>query len=149
MRIQPVATEMARTIGAALVGLALFCVPASAQSAVPLLVDADWLSQHVNDGDLVLLHVGAKGGYDSGHIAGARYISEDDVTKPHDHSNISDLMLELPTPEILRAKLASLGVSDGSRIVVYVGNDGSVQSATRIVFTLDYLGLGDRTSLLN
>jgi thiosulfate/3-mercaptopyruvate sulfurtransferase len=32
---------------------------------------------------------------------------------------------------------------------VYFGKDGALPSATRIVFTLDYLGLGDRTSLLN
>ena len=58
-------------------------------------------------------------------------------------------MLELPDAATLRAKIAALGISDTSRIVVYFGKDTQLQSATRIVFTLDYLGLGSRTSLLN
>ena len=96
-----------------------------------------------------MLHVGAKAEYDAGHIPGARYITEEDVARPHDMSDADDLMLELPPLEVLRAKVASLGISDNSRIVVYVGRTGAVQSSTRIIFTLDYLGLGDRTSLLN
>jgi len=59
------------------------------------------------------------------------------------------MMLELPPVETLRAKVASFGISDDSRIVVYFGKNGGVPSATRIIFTLDYLGLGERTSLLN
>ena len=59
------------------------------------------------------------------------------------------MMLELPALETLRAKVASFGISDDSRIVVYFGKNGAVPSATRIIFTLDYLGLGARTSLLN
>src|SRR5262249_3061304 len=34
-------------------------------------------------------------------------------------------------------------------IVVYAGKDTSAQSATRIVLTLDYLRLGERTAFLN
>ena len=40
-----------------------------------LVVSAAWLAQHVNDPDLVLLHVGAKPTYDAGHIANARYVT--------------------------------------------------------------------------
>jgi thiosulfate/3-mercaptopyruvate sulfurtransferase len=46
-------------------------------------------------------------------------------------------------------KFASLGISDDSRIVVYFGVNGGLPSATRVIFTLDYIGLGDGTSLLN
>ena len=53
------------------------------------------------------------------------------------------MMLELPALDTLRAKVASLGISDDSRIVVYFGRNAGVPSATRIIFTLDYLGLGD------
>src|SRR5262249_8428809 len=42
-----------------------------------------------------------------------------------------------------------LGISDDSRIVVYAGANGATPSATRVIFTLDYAGLGDRSSLLN
>ncbi len=128
--------------------LVFAAAPALAQAPAPLLVDAGWLSQHLTDRGLVVLHVGSKSEYDAGHIPGARRITEDDVARPHDMSK-GELMLELPPVEELRAKVASFGISDDSRIVVYFGKDVAVQSSTRIVFTLDYLGLGDRTSLLN
>jgi thiosulfate/3-mercaptopyruvate sulfurtransferase len=135
--------------------LVLAAIPAAAQTpapvAAPLLVDVDWLSHHVNDRDLVLLHVGTPADYDTGHLPGARRISEDELSRPHDMSKMAsgELMLELPPIDELRSRIASYGISDGSRIVVYFGKSAAVQSATRVIFTLDYLGLGDRTSLLN
>jgi thiosulfate/3-mercaptopyruvate sulfurtransferase len=123
-------------------------LPARAQEP-SLLLDVEWLSQHLNDRGLVVLHVGNKAEYDAGHIPGARFVTEEDVAAPHDHSNPKDMMLELPPLETLRTKVASLGISDESRVVVYFGKNGGVPSATRIIFTLDYLGLGQRTSLLD
>jgi thiosulfate/3-mercaptopyruvate sulfurtransferase len=120
-----------------------------AQEAPGLLVDVNWLSRHLGDRGLVILHVGDKAAYDAGHIPGARFITEEDVAAPHDMSNPRDMMLELPPLETLRAKVAGFGVSNDSRIVVYFSRNGGVPSATRIIFTLEYLGLGARTSLLN
>jgi thiosulfate/3-mercaptopyruvate sulfurtransferase len=138
------------TITRTLLSLALLPGVALAQSAAPLLADAAWLSAHVNDSDLVVLYVGPQAEYDAGHIPGARPIDLMDVSLPMDHSSDKVLMLELPPVEKLRATLAALGISDNSRIVVYYGGKNSpFQSATRIVFTLDYLGLGDQTSMLN
>jgi thiosulfate/3-mercaptopyruvate sulfurtransferase len=57
------------------------------------------------------------------------------------------LILQMPEPEALRARLAAFGVSDTSKIVVYPTREG-IQSATRVVFTLDAAGLGQRTFLL-
>jgi thiosulfate/3-mercaptopyruvate sulfurtransferase len=123
----------------------------AAPTAAPLIVDVDWLRAHLSDRDLVLLHVGSQADYDAGHVQGARRISEEDVSRPHDMSKMAsgDLMLELLPVDELRTRVAAYGISDSSRIVVYFGKTAAVQSATRIVFTLDYLGLGDRTSLLN
>ena len=133
----------------ALACAATLSLPALAQEPSSLLVDIDWLSQHLNDRGLVILHVGNPQEYDAGHIPGARFITEEDVAAPHDHSNPKDMMLELPPVDALRTKVASFGISDDSRIVVYFGKNGGVPSATRIIFTLDYLGLGDRASLLD
>src|SRR5690349_8758743 len=60
---------------AASITLALGAIPAAAQkpAAAPLLVDVDWVSQHLNDRNLVLLHVG--GPFASQHIPGARQVS--------------------------------------------------------------------------
>ncbi len=126
--------------------IALLFTPAlaAAQGAVPLLVDVDWLAAHLDDRGLVLLHVGAKG---EAHIPGARFILEEQVARPHDMAR-GDLMLEMPDAPAIRATLESLGISDDSHVVVYAGR-AAPQSATRIVLTLDYIGLGGRTSLLN
>src|SRR5262245_26263819 len=133
-----------RIIAAALLAVALSVTAGFAQSATPLLVDTACLSDHLQDRDLVLLHVGGKQEYDTEHIPGARQIADMDVTR----SNQID-MYDLPEAAELRTKFAARGISDSSRIVVYFGRNGGAPSATRIIFTLDYIGLGDRTSLLN
>ncbi len=143
-----IANRTQKAIGLAVLALLLAATPTSAQDASPLLVDLEWLSQHAGDRGLVVLHVGSKAEYDKQHIPGARLIEENDVTAPHDMAR-GDLMLELPPVAQLRATFAARGISDDSRIVLYFGKDGSLQSTTRIILTLDYLGLGDRTSLLN
>ena len=51
--------------------------------------------------------------------------------------------LEMPPADDLRSRLERLGISDGSRVVVYYGKDW-VAPTTRVIFTLDYAGLGDR-----
>lgn len=111
-----------------------------------LLVDAGWLSTHLRDPDLVLLHVGDDDEYRKAHIPGARFVTMDDLSLS-EHTR-DGLMLEMPPDDDLRARLEKLGISDDSRIVVYYGKDW-VSPSTRIVFTLQYAGLGERTSLLD
>jgi thiosulfate/3-mercaptopyruvate sulfurtransferase len=111
-----------------------------------LVVSAAWLAQHLTDKDLVLLHVGDRPGYDAAHIPGARFVSVADISVS-DRSG-GGLTLEMPAAEDLRRRLEALGISDGSRVVVYFGKDW-VSPSTRVLFTLDYAGLGDRSSLLD
>jgi 3-mercaptopyruvate sulfurtransferase SseA len=47
-----------------------------------MLVTTAWLAEHQNDRDLVMLHVGTKAQYDSGHIVGARHTTLDEVALP-------------------------------------------------------------------
>jgi thiosulfate/3-mercaptopyruvate sulfurtransferase len=108
-----------------------------------MLVSTAWLAEHLNDANLVLLHVGDRDGYDRAHIPGARHISLQDV----DGARTGEV-LELPPPEDLRARLQRFGISDDSRIVVYHAGD-QVSAATRVIFTLDHVGLGDRAALLD
>ena len=111
-----------------------------------MLVTTAWLAQHLHDPNLVLLHVGADGEYKAMHIPGARFADMDDVSVS-EHT-AEGLMLEMPSAESLRERLQKLGISNDSRIVVYYGSDW-VSPSTRIVFTLDYAGLGGQTSLLD
>lgn len=111
-------------------------------SADSLLISAAQLRQRLPGGGLVLLHVGERAEYDAGHIPGARFLPYDAIaTRERD-----GLVLELPPPQTLDSLLESLGVSDGSRIVLYWGKDW-FSPTTRVFLTLDYLGLGDRTSM--
>jgi len=111
-----------------------------------MVVNTAWLAAHINDANLVLLHVGDKKEYDAKHIPGARFVSLQDISIS-DHSG-KGLMLEMPPADDLRQRLEALGISDDSRIVVYYGNDW-ISPSTRVIFTLDYAGLGDRASLLD
>ncbi len=109
-----------------------------------LLVSGEWLAQHLNDSNLVVLHVGSSQDYEAGHIPGARLVGVGDLSITDERG----MRVQLPSPEALQQTLGNLGISDSSRIVVYAGTS-SVQSATRVWFTLDYLGLADRASLLD
>lgn len=132
----------------ALLLLVALAVPATAQSngRGQLVVDTDWLAQHLDDPDLVLLHVGDEDDYAREHIPGAHYIRMRDVSIGFRRD--AELVLELMTPSELRDALARFGIADDSRIVVYYGEDW-VPPTTRIVFTMHYAGLGDRTSVLD
>ncbi len=109
-----------------------------------LLVSTDWLARHLNDDLLVLLQVGDKDEYLAGHIPGGQFITLADISTPRG----SGLALELPPVAQLQAVFEKLGVTDKSRIVVYFGKDW-VSPTARVFFTLDYLGLGERTSILD
>ena len=116
----------------------------TAAPAVPMLVSTDWLASHLGDESLVILHVGSQKDYDAGHIPGARLITLADISITGEHG----LRLEMPPVTALEAAFGRVGVGDSSRIVLCPGTE-SVQSATRVWFTLDYLGLGGRASLLD
>ncbi|HEV7594821.1 MAG TPA: rhodanese-like domain-containing protein, partial [Gemmatimonadaceae bacterium] len=112
-----------------------------------LLIPTTWLAQHVNDPNVVLLQVGDAEEYMSEHIPGARFVSLRSISRPDTHTD-NALHLEMLSADSLRIALEKLGVSDNSKVVVYYGNDW-VTPATRVVFTLDYAGLGSRVVLLD
>jgi len=127
--------------------LLLFALPAVAASPRDsMLVSAAWLRAHLSDPNLVLLHVGDKAEYDAKHIPGAVYASLKDISVS-DHTG-KGLMLEMPQAEELKKDFEALGISDASHVVVYYGKDW-VSPSTRIIFTLDYAGLGAHASLLD
>ncbi|HKV62855.1 MAG TPA: sulfurtransferase [Candidatus Acidoferrum sp.] len=112
----------------------------------PMLVTVDWLADHLNDPSLVLLQIGDKKDYDKGYIPGAQFLEYESISTPHNHG--VTLMLELPPVDQLVSVFERLGVSNRSHVVLYFGTNW-VSPTTRVYWTLDYLGLGDRTSILN
>lgn len=118
-------------------------LPAQDLPAGPV-VTAAWVASQLQSPSLVLLHVGDRAQYDQEHIAGARLVEMRDVS----HRTANGLPLELLSPDSLRKQLEALGISDDSRVVVYFGKDW-VTPATRVLFTLDWAGLGRRSALLD
>ena len=139
---------------ALLVPLVMLCAPAGekelfAKSSAdakrqPMLVTVDWLGEHLHDPSLVLLQIGEKKEYGKGHIPGAQFLEYESISTPHGQG----LMLELPPIEQLVSVFETLGVSNDSHIILYFGTNW-VTPTTRVYWTLDYMGLGDRTSILN
>jgi len=109
-----------------------------------LIVSTEWLAKHLKDDSLVLLQVGEKGEYTAAHIPGAQFIQLADISTPRGQG----LTLELPSVDQLKAIFEKLGVTDKSRIIVYFSKDWVTPTA-RVFMTLDYLGLGDATSILD
>ncbi len=132
--------------------LTLAAFPLAAAERDRLLVSTDWLAGHLADPRILLLHVGDRAEYDAAHLPGARFVALRDVSvappAPGAPGAADALRLEMLPAEELRQRLEALGISDDSRIVVYFGKDW-VSPATRLLFTLDYAGLGARTSLLD
>jgi thiosulfate/3-mercaptopyruvate sulfurtransferase len=106
-----------------------------------LLVSGEQLAAQLDDPGLVVLHVGSdRGAYERGHIPGARFLPVSAIVVERDGNTN-----ELPSVAHLDSVFESLGVSDGSRVVVY----GAPLLAARTFFTLDFLGHGARTALLD
>ena len=125
--------------------IVFLALPLLAAAAVKsdMLVSAAWLAEHLNDRGVVILHVAAnRAGYDAGHVPGARFVAQSELVVTRD-----GIPNELPAVADLLALFERLGVSDGSRIVLY--GEGSLIPASRAYFTLDYLGHGDHTALLD
>jgi thiosulfate/3-mercaptopyruvate sulfurtransferase len=100
-----------------------------------LLVSPAWLAAHANNPGLVILQVGDDG-FRDGHIPGARPIDPMALTAG-DH--------DLAPVDRLRDRVAALGVSDDSRVVLY----GDPWHTGLVFWTLEYLGLVDRVSVLD
>lgn len=138
----------------AILALGVLCLSAAGQAAPgcgghgtrqTMLVSTAWLSAHLNDPDLVVLAVGRPGEYDAGHIPGALELKYSDiVTKPGE----TPLTTELPPMDRLADVFGKLGVSNQSRVILYVSNDG-LSLTTRAYLTLDAMGMGGRASLLD
>ena len=135
----------ARLSAAGLVFAGLLSLPAPARAIddPTFLVSTRWLADHLGDPSLVVLHVGPKDEYEKTHVPGARYLSFEAFAAHRD-----GLSLQLPAVERLDSVFESLGVSDDSRIVLIYGGRWITPTA-RAYLTLDYLGLGGQTSILD
>lgn len=126
------------------------------EPAMDSLVTADWLSQHINDPDLVVLDctvvieqgddgfriVSGRANYEEGHIPTAGFADLIGDLSDGD----SPLQFAVPSPEQFAAAMSELGISDDSRVVLYDAS-GSAWAA-RVWWMLRWIGF-DRAALLD
>jgi len=107
------------------------------------IVTTGWLAQHSNDRDIVIVQVGKSDDptYATGHIPGARLLAVDEIANMHDHPGTELLPIEEE-----KRNLEGFGLSDHSHVVAY--SPAYDPLATRLLWTLDYLGFKGQASLL-
>lgn len=130
---------------------------AATETAMDSLVSAEWLNEHLNDPDLVVLdctvlvQMGGEGGfsiasgrasYKDGHIPTAGFADlMGDLS-----DNDSPYQFAVPSPEAFANAMNALGVNDNSRVVLY-DSSGSAWAA-RVWWMLRWIGF-DRAALLD
>jgi thiosulfate/3-mercaptopyruvate sulfurtransferase len=110
-----------------------------------LLVTTDWLAKELGASDLRIVDAtwfmpdggrNAAAEYEGGHIPGAVFMDINEIADAG-----SDLPNMLPPPEKFASRMQSLGLGDGSRVVVY--DDSPFKSATRAWWMLTLFGAHD------
>ena len=128
---------------------ALAASPTAAPPPAPLVVTTAWLADHLHDKGLIIFHIGdraTRAVYDSVHIPGAQFLAPlSELSTPRAEGTLN---LELPSVAVLDSVLESKGISDDSRIVLYAAKE-YFSPTSRAFFTLEYMGLGGRVSILD
>jgi thiosulfate/3-mercaptopyruvate sulfurtransferase len=124
--------------------LALAATPARTPTTdAPVVVPPAWLSDHLRDAKLVVVHVGDAASYAAAHIPGARLMPLASFSTTRD-----GLSTEMPDAAALQEVLETAGISNDSRIIIYAATNPPTLAA-RLYVTLDYFGLSATTSLLD
>ena len=118
-------------------------LPQLSQEDPGLLVSADWLSDHLADPQVVVLHADMqKSRYEAGHIPGARFLDMNQIVWEGDPAWGTEMR---SLAEIDNA-LDMAGVSEGQQMVVYAPNP---LFAARVFMTLEVMGLRGNVSMLD
>ena len=131
--------------------------PAETRPAMDSLVSAEWLMDHLDDPDLVVLDatvlvesdeagnfqtLSGRASYEGGHIPGA--VFADLMVELSDSD--AELQFTLPSPEDFAAAMGALGVGDDTRVVLY--DSMGMPWAARVWWMLRWIGF-DRAALLD
>jgi len=124
--------------------LLLFFTPLITNAQAPILVTPQWLNEHKNDPNLIILQVNfLQVEYEKEHIAGACFLWPSWLASNSPQSNYN-----APDPKEAQELLRNLGVSNNSNVViVHVKNE--VPQSARMFLTLEHLGLRGQVSFLN
>ena len=96
-----------------------------------LLVDADWLAAHLNDSNVRIVDLRPRG-YAEGHIPGAVWLDNNAIRIANRPPTF------LPTPAEFEELMASLGISNTTRVIAYDERGGIY--AARLWWILNHYG---------
>ncbi len=129
-----------------LLAMLLWCLGSVAYAEPAFLVDSDWLADHIEDDNLVVLEVRYHPHryYTVGHIPGAiqiqrfKDLGDNHATPP----------MRFPSHEVFQKRLRDWGVNDDSTIVLY--DDSRTALASRLYFMLELYGFNmEQVKVLN
>ncbi len=98
-----------------------------------LLVDTAWLAQHLEDPQVRVIDVRSSNAYQEGHIPIAVNILGSQYAP-----TVNGIGNELPSPADFTKLMEEAGVGSNNRIVIV--DEGSMLSASRLFWTLEYFG---------
>ena len=114
-----------------LLALTLGLQSADGYARPELLVDTAWLAQHLNDSNIRIVDMRARG-YDDGHIPEAVFLDNNWIRNPKAPPTF------LPTAQEFEALMSKLGISNNTRVIAYDERGGIY--ATRLWWILNYYG---------
>lgn len=109
------------------------------------LVSTEWLAGELGASDLRVVdasmflpehHRDARGEFEAGHVPGAIFLDLDELRDLD-----SDLPTMLPSAEKFASRMQSLGLGDGSRIVIY--DDSPIKTSARAWWMFNLFGAHD------
>lgn len=117
---------------------------AAAERSLPYFVSTQWLADHLNDNDVVVLQVGfSRNEYKYGHVPGGRFLWFNSLAPSN-----PDLAAEMPSVTDAKIVLEQLGITYDSKIIlVFAGQN--VTTTARMLLALTYFGFGDRIAMLD
>ena len=109
----------------------MFSAQAGGYARPELLVDTAWLAQHLNDRNIRIVDMRARG-YGDGHIPEAVFLDNNWIRNPKAPPTF------LPTPQEFEALMARLGISNTTRVIAYDERGGIY--AARLWWIMNYYG---------
>lgn len=135
--------DISRNVAALALGLLMTgSVGAAELDQIDPLVSVDWLAEHAEADNLVILdlrQMAGEGGYHTGRIPNALHAPYPGVWR----TDRGDIVGVLPDVDTMEAYVEQLGISNDSVIVIVPAGNGSTEfgSSARVYWTLSYLGL--------
>ncbi len=117
----------------------------SVQAQQPVIVSPQWLHEHLNDPELVILYTGfaIKSDFDKEHIEGSRFLWPDLLAPDSPEATMNAVDKKEATK-----RLQELGINKNSTIVLCHKGD-NITITARMFCTLEYFGLQGKVSYLN